>query len=337
MEGVFGQIEKDESKESTTLELIKGIRVKGVLQELSMAAYDASQGKAELDKVLSFFDKLETSEKETEDDEISFITTNLGDLLDAHHQKQGLRWRLSLLNSMLGSLRRGDFGFLFARPETGKTTFLASEVTFMATQSDDPVLWFNNEEGGGKVMLRCIQAFFGLELVELIRNRQKYEKEFQEQMAGRFLLVDQAQIPQKMVERLCAKYNPSLVVFDQIDKIQSAANDREDLRLGSIYQWARELAKSYCPIIGVCQADGSGEGQKWLTMANVANAKTSKQAEADWILGIGKVPDPGYEAIRFLHASKNKLLGDDDTDPSIRHGRKECILDAHLARYRDIQ
>jgi hypothetical protein len=45
----------------------------------------------------------------------------------------------------------------------------------------------------------------------------------------------------------------------------------------------------------ICQADGTGEGQKWLTMSNVANAKTSKQAEADWILGIGKVNDPGYD------------------------------------------
>ena len=169
-----------------------------------------------------------------------------------------------------------------------------------------------------------------------MRNRQVYEKRFTEGMDGNFLLVYQTQISQKFVECVCAKFKPSLIVFDQIDKIQSAANDREDLRLGSIYQWARELAKEYAPVIGVSQADGTGEGQKWLTMANVANAKTSKQAEADWILGIGKVNDPGYDAIRYLHASKNKLMGDEDSDPTLRHGRKEVIIDAHLARYRDI-
>jgi replicative DNA helicase len=65
---------------------------------------------------------------------------------------------------MLGSLRKGDFGFVFARPETGKTTFLASEISFMAEQlSDDdgPSLWINNEEQSEKPMLRCIQATLG--------------------------------------------------------------------------------------------------------------------------------------------------------------------------------
>ena len=85
--------------------------------------------------------------------------------------------------------------------------------------------------------------------------------------------------------KLCSKYNPSLLVVDQIDKITGFDNDREDLRLGSIYQWFRELAKDYCPVVGICQADGTGEGVKWLTMGHVANAKTAKQAEARRIRG----------------------------------------------------
>jgi hypothetical protein len=71
-------------------------------------------------------------------------------------------------------------------------------------------------------------------------------------------------------------------------------------------------------------------------MANVANAKTAKQAEADWILGIGRIHDVGYDTIRYLHASKNKLVGDADSDPSIRHGRQEVIIEADIARYKDL-
>ena len=71
-------------------------------------------------------------------------------------------------------------------------------------------------------------------------------------------------------------------------------------------------------------------------MANVANAKTSKQAEADWIVGIGKIHDPGYENVRYLHASKNKLIGDEDSIPDMRHGRKEVIINPAVARYEDI-
>ena len=125
-------------------------------------------------------------------------------------------------------------------------------------------------------------------------------------------------------------------MFDQIDKIGGFAEDRDDLKLGAIYQWARELAKTYCPVIGICQADGTAEGVKWLTMAHVSNAKTSKQAEADWILGIGRTHDAGYEDVRHFCISKNKLVGDSDSIPSERHGRWDVLIEPLTARYKDI-
>ncbi len=71
-------------------------------------------------------------------------------------------------------------------------------------------------------------------------------------------------------------------------------------------------------------------------MANVADAKTSKQAEADFIIGIGKTADENTENIRYLNISKNKLYGDEDSDPSMRHARLEVLIQPELARYRDI-
>ena len=185
-------------------------------------------------------------------------------------------------------------------------------------------------------MLRVYQAFFGVTLEQLYGNINHYRELFLQQTGGRLKLYDSAQINKNTVESLCKKYLPSLIIFDQIDKIQGFKADREDLMLGAIYQWGRELAKRYAPTIGVTQADGSGEGVRWLTMANVANAKTAKQAEADWILGIGAIHDPGWESIRFLNISKNKLSGDVDSDPSQRHGKLQCIIEPNIARYRDL-
>jgi hypothetical protein len=71
-------------------------------------------------------------------------------------------------------------------------------------------------------------------------------------------------------------------------------------------------------------------------MENVANAKTAKQAEADWILGIGKTHNESEEHMRFLHLSKNKLSGDVDTDPELRHGRQTVQIDPSIARYKDM-
>jgi replicative DNA helicase len=269
-----------------------------------------------------------------------FVSDDLELLVDEAFKKPGLRWRLNTLNRMLGSLRKGDFGFVFARPETGKTTFLASEVTFMAEQlADDagPILWLTNEESGKKVMIRVYQASLGVPLTTLFRDLKRAKDAYHVKTKGKILMVDNAGLSKRRVEALCEKYKPSLIVVDQLDKIKGFDNDREDLRLGAIYQWARELAKKYGPLIGICQADGTGEGQRWLTMAHVANAKTAKQAEADWILGIGKIPEAGYDTIRYLHASKNKLMGDSDSDPTLRHGRCEVLIEADVARYKDLQ
>lgn len=258
------------------------------------------------------------------------------EIVSASRSMEGLGFRLGSLNQSLGPLRKGNFGFIFARPESGKTTFLASEVTHMAGQTSQPILWFNNEQVGTEVMLRCYQAALGLDLTQLYLDLEGNRKRYMDVTKDNIKLKDSASIHWKQVEKVCERYQPSLIVFDQIDKIKGFDNDREDLRLGSIYIWARELAKLYAPVIGVCQADGSGEGQRWLSMANVANAKTSKQAEADWILGIGRVNDAGYDNLRFMHLSKNKLSGSPDTDPKRRHDRWEVLIEPECARYKDL-
>lgn len=70
-------------------------------------------------------------------------------------------------------------------------------------------------------------------------------------------------------------------------------------------------------------------------MENVANAKTAKQAEADWILGIGATHAEGFEFVRHLHLSKNKLTGDEDSDPDLRHGKCDVLIKPQIARYED--
>ena len=338
--GVLEQLANLEVSEDTTLKHIQSILAHKKLKEISLAAYDVTEGKLEPEKMKQLLeDYLKQTEEQEKGETFDFISDDLEELANDTVKKPGLRWRLSALNQMLGSLRKGDFGFIFARPETGKTTFLASETTYMSEQLDDdsgPIIWFNNEEQGNKVKLRCYQAALGLNMTQLFSNLAGNRDAYMAKTNGKHKIFDSGIIHKSTVEQVCKQFKPSLVIFDQIDKITGFNNDREDLRLGQIYQWARELAKEHCPVIAVCQADGTGEGQKWLTMANVANAKTSKQAEADWIVGIGKIADAGYENLRFLHASKNKLMGDEDTIPDMRHGRKEVLINATVARYEDI-
>jgi replicative DNA helicase len=319
--------------------ILKQIKERKQALDLAQELLKFATGYSDLEKVKANANEFLSGNGEDSNGQEVFVSTDLEFLLSETLLKRGLRWRLNCLNRSLGSLRRADFGVVFARPETGKTTFLASEITHMLTQlSDDagPIIWFNNEQAGAAVMLRVYQGFFGITMEQVKANPKKWKTEFQEQTKGKFLLLDDANIERRRVDKIMAKYKPSLVCFDQLDKIQGFEADREDLKLGDIYIWGREVAKAYCPVIGVCQADGTAENIKWLTMAHMANAKTAKQAECDWILGIGKVHAEGTENTRYLNISKNKLMGDDDHISALRHGRFEVYMEQEKARYRDI-
>ena len=318
--------------------LLRKLKEKGMVTEIARAAINMAEGSSDPEKFISTLDEYlayKKGDKSTEVSNTEFVSEELGVLFQNTVYSGGLNWRLQCLRESLGPLRKGDFGFLFARPETGKTTFLASEISNFLTQVQSPILWFNNEEQGGKVFSRVYQAVFGVKTHELMANPDHYYSLWKDMgLSGKLLLYDNAAIHRNDVSRLVEQHKPSCVVFDQIDKLKGFNDDRNDLELGQIYIWARELAKQYCPVIGVCQAGGTAGNKMWLTMEDVVNAKTAKQAEADWILGIGVKDDSGNS--RFLNISKNKLQGGPETLEETRHGKFQVIIRPEIARYEDI-
>ena len=302
--------------------------------ELAKLALDVEDGTAKVEELLNKFNELEHEDTETE--EATPVNMNLHEIYESQIQTPGLRWRLDWLNKSLGSLRKGDFGFIFARPETGKTTFLASEMTHMVSQTDGDILWFNNEEQGKKVAVRCFQALFGLTNKELFDGKENNANKYKEQVGNRIKIYDyEDSSSTSRIESIIKNTNPALIIFDQIDKVRGFKSDRYDLELKKLYQWAREMAKLYAPVIAVSQAGGTGEGKVWLTMDDVDSSKTAKQGEADWILGIGKEQD-NTSNMRFLNISKNKLIGDKDTLPDLRHGNQQVMIKPNIARYEEL-
>ena len=325
-------IESQDTSLALEIATLNQIKKRNTASLLSQAFHEYAEGRANDEKIAGFLQEFEDDEKNEQ--ESPFVEDSFVDIYNGQIRDPGFRWRLHSLNRAVGSLRKGDFGVIFARPETGKTTFLASEISHFATQSRNPILWFNNEEQGTKVKFRIFQAFFGYSLKEIASDINKYQELYTEQT--NIKIYDNASIHKRKVEELCKEYKPALIVFDQLSKIKGFSNDREDLRLGQAFAWGRELAKEYCPVLAVNQADASGEGKKYLNMDNVANAKTAIQAEADLIIGIGKSHDNGFEYIRHINICKNKLSGDEDTDPTLRHSKIDVLIQPDLARYKDI-
>lgn len=331
-------LKETNTDESIIEESLQQIAQRSVAYEIAQKALSISEGKSSIEELQPLLDQL--NQPKTTENVSPFISTSLSELYDDAYKHQGLRWRLGSLNSSLGSLRGGDFGFIFARPETGKTTFLADQSTYFTEQLTEDAgtgLWFNNEEQHKKVMLRCIQAALGISMQEIAKDIRGYEEQYKRITHDKLKLPNFDTTHKREMEAICKDVKPSFIIIDQVSKVRGFNNDREDLRLGAAFEWARDLAKEFnCPVIGVNQADGSGEGKKYLDMSNVANSKTAVQAEADFILGIGKSNDAGFELIRHMNISKNKLTGDEFSDPSKRHAKWDTLIQPEIARFRDL-
>lgn len=265
-----------------------------------------------------------------------FASTDLTTIISSV-ASSGFKWRLQELNRSLGDARQGDFMIFAARPETGKTTLIAQEMTHWASQlttADRPIIWVNNEERSDKVMLRAMQSYFAISTTELF-DKMAYYKDIYDKEIGKRLLIlndDDAVNNVGYLDKLFTEYNPSAIVFDQLDKVHGFNGEvREDLRLGKLYFWAREQSKKYGPTVAISQIDGSGEGQKWLNMQQLRGSKTDKAGEADAIVTIGRTSEDEYK--RYIHVPKNKLFGGSDSVPSERHGHYEVSINPEIARY----
>jgi len=286
---------------------------------------------------------LKDVERYIEKDEL-FVSADLSVIAD-RITSSGYEWRLDALNRSLGPLRTGNFVIVAARVEVGKTTFLASEVSYLAQQlpKDRPVVWVNNEEESSVVFFRIVQAALGQESKVLIADSKAAMVSYTTLMGGD---KDKIRVTKDMnnvrdLETLFREVNPGLIIFDQLDKVDGFKSDeREDLKLGKIYKWARELARSYGPVIAASQLSASAVEMKdppFIGLDALRGSKTDKPGEADVVITIGKYKEPKSpeeEMIRTINVPKNKLPGGGSKQvESDRHGQFLVTIDPIRARY----
>jgi replicative DNA helicase len=252
----------------------------------------------------------------------------------------GLEWRLEELNASLGPLRQGDFIILAARPETGKTSMLASEVTYMASQdkTDRPVLWIRNEERASRIGDRLRQAALGKNQIQIEMLGSKANDEYEKLVGKKKILVlkdDSGACEIRKLERIIEEMNPMLIVFDVLDKVKTSKKyDSDVAKLADIYIWARNIAIKYCPVIASSQVSGEGEGEKWITQEMLRGSKTDKAAEADAIITMGKTKEPTMVNKRFIHIAKNKLVGGMRSKEVHRHEYWEVDIIPEICRFK---
>jgi len=269
-----------------------------------------------------------------------FVTDDLHEMAASLAIGTGLHWRLPELNAALGPLRKGDFIIISARPDSGKTTMLASECTCMGAQlagTDKHVMWFNNEEEGKKVKWRIYQAALGMETDYMNTHLAEAVERYTDMMGStdRVKVLDNKRMHVSDIEEVLKHYEAGVIVIDQLWKVQGFEKESvsEVDRQTRLFSWAREMASMYGPVITVHQADGSAEGQMWIEMNQLYGSKTGIQGEADAIVTLGKSHDMGKEMTRGLYIHKNKMFGE---DPAMRNSKHEITILPEIARFEGV-
>lgn len=248
---------------------------------------------------------------------MNIVGDNIDDLLEDMGNQTGLRFRLECLNRGIRPIRGGDCIILAARPDQGKTSFMASELTYMAKQlpEGECILWLNNEGVGAHIRPRLMQAAIGVTTEGLIKlkNEGKLYEEYYKAVGGkdRIVIVDVHGYTTTQIEGIIKEFNPAVTVFDMMDNVQGFKNaERGDLRLEMLYQWGREKAVQYnTAVIYTSQISDDGKDEQYPGFSLLKDSRTGKQGACDLILMLGSMESQPetYRNTRWISAPKNKL------------------------------
>jgi len=312
--------------------VLTALHERDIATKVSDISTSIAEGSGEygLDDVFSVLD-----EYKPEREEIQTVTHDL-DELENFLSTGGLSWRLEELNIAAGPVNEGDLILVAARPEVGKTTFLASEASWMVRQlpEDKQVIWFANEESGKRVQLRIIQSVTNRTTAEVLSDKAGTMREYHANGGDRIKLIDRQDLSFPEIKEVLKNTNPGLIIYDQLRNVRGFERAGTDVeRLKCLYREARATAQ-LAPSITVHQARGDAEGELWLHQHQLEGCQTEVQGALDLQIMLGRTHDSSYdESVRGMSIVKNKLTGGARSDPSLRHGRFEVYLDADRGRF----
>lgn len=285
-------------------------------------------------------DKLERTLKSPIED------TPLDQLYEQDSLDYGFKWRLPELAMHMRPVRPGDAIVWAARPDRGKTTTLASEMSYMIPQLDlvypgeeKSFIWFNNEGDSKGIRRRLYQALLGVpqsQMMEWHKDgsllRRLHEAAGGEHLFKRILIMSVHGYSSGQVMRLIKEHRPGLCVFDMVDNIRfnglsTNGGTRTDQMLEEMYKWVRDSAiiEGFAAFES-SQISGDGENVQFPPMSMLKDSKTGKQGACDAIVMWGE--QSNNIRGRFLGIPKNKLV----IEGQPMNPKVECYFQPEIAR-----
>src|SRR5574337_159706 len=219
-----------------------------------------------------------------------YIQTPIAELLAEISDDKGIKFRrLMILAENVAAVQGGASIAIGARPDKGKTSFIANTITDFAPQcreffGDRPILWLNNEGSGKRIIPRVYQAALGLDLPGIIElsNKGELESEYTKAIGGWREMI-----------RVKDMHGASMAQIEQVEQL---------------WQEWREMAVRH-DFVGMATVQISAEGGNnlWPPYSALKDSKTGIQGATDLILLLGSMDDPSMQAIRGISTPKNKF------------------------------
>lgn len=276
----------------------------------------------------------------------TYIDKDIDDILAAVSDDRGIKFRRfpQLRDAILG-LQGGASVLVAARPDKGKTSFMASILTDFAPQCVDffgghrPILWLCNEGSGERIIPRIYQAALGKDLDGIIAdsNAGKLQALYSQAINAptNFIRVKNAHgMSIAQVEQVIESMKPSIVVYDmlanmRLPKGEGSGNKADEIeKLG---QAVREMAVNHDHIaLSTAQISVEGGDELYPSYTHIKDSKTALQGAVDIILMLGSKENPALENLRGLSSPKNKFAA--PSQPSCV--RMELAFDAPRCTFR---
>ena len=321
--------ETTEPSEAIAKDIVNIMSQRDVAQRIAIEATEIFNGKpAEFDIINKI---IEDHKKGLPEEKLESVTDDIEDLIKQLNVISKWQFNLMRLKENISGVGPGNLVIVFARPEVGKPAFWVSLVAGPNgfAEQGAKIHAFINEEPAVRTQMRAITCFTGLNKEQISENIDEAYEEWK-RIKDNIEMIDTVDWTVQDIDRHCEKYNPDVVVIDQLDKIGITGSfARTDEKLRAIYTSAREIAKRRnCVVIAISQASADAHNRNSISFDMMENSKTGKAAEADLIIGIGSntTADPTNNA-RVLNVSKNKITG--------WHGDPSVVIDRYISRYDD--
>lgn len=216
-------------------------------------------------------------------------------------------WPKQLNDRLDGGALRGHHVLVFARPETGKTTFNLNLVAGFLHQRLS-VLGVYNEEPTADIRDRLRGRLLKTSKNSVRANRDDAARRLALVGLGSFRITQGTTF--SAVRQLLSSSGPyDVVILDQIRNMRLKSDSRTaELEAAGIE--ARSIAKDFgVLVVSITQAGDSATNKVYLEMSDVDSSKTGIPASADLMIGLGSDAAMKLNGLLGISLPKNKLSG----------------------------